>query len=97
MKTALKLVPPPSAAFRLRDPEMQGIEIRGDRIRIAFWWQGQRCRETLKLDPAQFDLDAVNRVEVFGTDIDDPGEDYCEFRVIDCKEKVMAVRREMGY
>ena len=44
-----------------------------------------------------FDLDAVNRVEVFGTDIDDPGEDYCEFRVIDCKEKVMAVRREMGY
>jgi len=55
------------------------------------------CEETLKLDPAQFDLDAVNRVEVFGTDIDDPGEDYCEFRVIDCKEKVMAVRREMGY
>ncbi len=53
------------------------------------------CSETLKLDPAQFDLATINRVEVF--DIDDPGDDYCEFRVIDCKEKVMAVRREMGY
>jgi hypothetical protein len=36
-------------------------------------------------------------VEVVGTDIDDPGDDYCEFRVIDHKEKNMAVRREMGY
>jgi hypothetical protein len=40
----------------------------------------QFCETTLKMDPAEFDLDAVNRVEVFGTDIDDPGEDYCEFR-----------------
>ncbi|MBP9094593.1 hypothetical protein KBI23_26475 [bacterium] len=57
----------------------------------------KRCEETLKLDPAQFDLATISRVEVFGTDIDDPGDDYCEFRVIDSKEKVMAVRREMGY
>ena len=55
------------------------------------------CKDSLKLDPSQFDLASINRVEVFGTDIDDPGEDYCEFRVIDSKEKVMAVRREMGY
>lgn len=55
------------------------------------------CEEKLKLDPAQFDLASVARVEVYGTDIDDPGEDYCEFRVIDLKEKVLAVRREMGY
>lgn len=55
------------------------------------------CQEMLKMDPAEFDLDAVNRVEVYGTDIDDPGEDYCEYRVIDCKEKTVAVRREMGY
>ena len=34
------------------------------------------CEETLKLDPAQFDLAAISRVEVFGTDIDDPGDDY---------------------
>ena len=57
----------------------------------------QFCEQTLKLNPAEFDLDAVNRVEVYGTDINDPGEDYCEFRVIDCHNKVMAVRREMGY
>ncbi len=55
------------------------------------------CETTLKMEPAEFDLDAVNRVEVFGTDIDDPGSDYCEFRVIDCQGKVMAVRRELGY
>jgi len=57
----------------------------------------QFCETTLKMDAAEFDLDAVNRVEVYGTDINDPGEDYCEFRVIDCHNKVMAVRREMGY
>lgn len=55
------------------------------------------CESTLKLDGADFDLDAINRVEVFGTDIDDPGEDYCEYRVIDCSGKVIAVRREQGY
>lgn len=55
------------------------------------------CAETLKLDPAQFDLASIDRVEIFGTDIDDPGDDYCEFRVIDNKDKVLAVRREMGY
>jgi len=55
------------------------------------------CEFTLKLDPAEFDIDAVNRVEVFGTDINDPGEDYCEFRVVDCRDKLVAVRRELGY
>lgn len=55
------------------------------------------CEEKLKLDPTKFDLATVDRVEVYGTDIDDPGEDYCEFRVIDSKEKTLAVRREMGY
>lgn len=55
------------------------------------------CEKTLKLDPAIFDLDAVNRIEVFGTNIDDPGDDYCEYRVIDCTDKVMAVRRHLGY
>lgn len=57
----------------------------------------QFCETTLKMDPAEWDIDSVNRVEVYGTDIDDPGEDYCEYRVIDCKDKVLAVRREMGY
>ena len=27
------------------------------------------CQDMLKMDPAKFDLDAVNRIEVFGTDI----------------------------
>ena len=46
---------------------------------------------------AEFDLDAVNRVEVYGADLSNSGEDYCEFRVIDCHYKVMVARREMGY
>jgi hypothetical protein len=57
----------------------------------------QYCETSLKMDPAVWDLDAVNRIEIFGTDVDDPGEDYCEYRVIDCHDKLMAVRREAGY
>lgn len=55
------------------------------------------CETVLKMDPAQWDLDAVNRIEVFGTDLEDDGQDYCEYRVIDCQNKVMTVRRELGY
>ena len=31
------------------------------------------CEQTLKVNPAEFDLDAVNRIEVYGTDLSDPG------------------------
>lgn len=55
------------------------------------------CQTTLKMDMAEYDLDAVNRVEIHATDIDDPGDDYCEFRVYDCNNKLMARRREPGY
>lgn len=34
----------------------RGIEVRGESIRIAFSWQGQRCRETLKLAPTKKNL-----------------------------------------
>ena len=33
--------------------DYRGIEARGESIRIAFQWQGQRCRETLKLPPTK--------------------------------------------
>lgn len=55
------------------------------------------CQKTLQLDPAEFDLTSINRVEVHATDLDDPGEDYCEYRVIDTSGNTLAVRREMGY
>jgi len=57
----------------------------------------QYCETMLKMDPAEWDLDAVNRIEVFGTDLEDDGADYCEYRVIDSQNKLMTVRREMGY
>lgn len=55
------------------------------------------CQEALRLDSAQFDLDAVNNLDVFGTDIEHPGEDFGEFRVIDYKDKILAERREISY
>lgn len=33
--------------------DYRGIEARGESIRIAFQWQGRRCRETLKLPPTK--------------------------------------------
>jgi hypothetical protein len=55
----------------------------------------QYCENNLNMDPA--DLDAVNRIEIYGTSMNDPGEDYCEYRVIDCRNKLMAVKRQSGY
>lgn len=57
----------------------------------------QYCEQSLKMNPSQWDLDSVNRIEIYGTDLSDDGPDYCEYRVIDCKDKVMTVRRELGY
>lgn len=57
----------------------------------------QYCEQMLKMDPAEWDIDAVNRIEVYGTDIDDDAPDYCEYRVIDCHNKTITVRRELGY
>jgi hypothetical protein len=57
----------------------------------------QYCQTNLQMDPAEWDLDAVNRIEIFGTSLKDDGPDYCEYRVIDCQDKVMAVKRETGY
>ena len=57
----------------------------------------QFCQKQLKMDNSKWDISAVNRIEVYGTDFNDPGDDYCEYRVIDNNNKVIAVKREMGY
>jgi len=36
--------------------DLTGIEVRGDRIRIVFAWQGRRCRETLRMRVSQQNL-----------------------------------------
>lgn len=64
--------------------------IKGEKAR-------QYCEDNLNMDPADWDLDAVNRIEIYGTSINDPGEDYCEYRVIDCQNKLIAVKRESGF
>lgn len=55
------------------------------------------CQTTLKMEPEVWDLNAVNRVEIHGTSLEDPGTDYCEFRVFDRSNKLMISRRELGY
>lgn len=49
------------------------------------------------MEPEVWDLNAVNRVEIHGTSLEDPGDDYCEFRVFDRSNKLMISRRELGY
>ena len=51
------------------------------------------CETALKMDGAVYDIDALNRVEIFGSGLQEAGPDYCEFRIFDCQEKLMAVRR----
>lgn len=51
MKPKLMLVTPSTPARRRFNTDAEGIEIRGNRIRITFSWQGQRCRETLQIAP----------------------------------------------
>jgi hypothetical protein len=51
----------------------------------------------LKVPADEINFDEVSRVEVHGTDIDDPGEDYCEYRVFDLHDQLVKVKREMGY
>lgn len=48
MRPNLRLVVSRKAP-RTRDPGMKGIELRGDKIRITFWYSGERCRETLNM------------------------------------------------
>ncbi len=49
------------------------------------------------MEPEVWDLNTVNRVEIHGTSLEDPGTDYCEFRVFDRSNKLMISRRELGY
>lgn len=62
MKPKLMLVTPSTPARRRINADAEGIEIRGNRIRITFWWQGQRCRETLQIPPTPPNLAYANRL-----------------------------------
>jgi hypothetical protein len=54
-------------------------------------------KQQLKLDATKYDLSSVNRIEIYGRSFTDDGDDYCEYRVIDRSNKVIAVKREAGY
>jgi hypothetical protein len=55
-------------------------------------------------DPAPFgpgfpssEIDRAVRMEVWGTKFDNPGPDYCEFRLFDAEGRKIASRRVDGY
>lgn len=41
---------------RQREVDLTGVEVRENRIRITFVWQGKRCRETLNIPFSQLNL-----------------------------------------
>jgi len=51
------------------------------------------CETKLNLDPKEFDLRRVKRLEIYSANASDGGEDYCEVRVIDSNDVVFCVRR----
>jgi len=55
------------------------------------------CKVNLKMDPCEFDLKAINRIEIYSTEFRDPDSDYSELRVINCKEQIIGKWRAMGY
>lgn len=70
---------------------MESIDtLRGESARVF-------CEQVLKLDIADYDIDAISRVEVSGTSFLSEGPDYCEYRVIDCLGNEVGVWRELGY
>ncbi|HEX8988734.1 MAG TPA: DUF3596 domain-containing protein [Rhodocyclaceae bacterium] len=61
MSPRLKLVTEGTRS-KARDPEMEGIELRGDSIRLTFWWMGSRCRETLKMQATPKNIEYAKRL-----------------------------------
>ena len=44
----------------IQDNQLNGVEPRGKTIRLHFSYQGERCRETLKLEPTKVNLKYAN-------------------------------------
>jgi hypothetical protein len=45
----------------------------------------------------QIDKEQIAKIEVYGTDLEDAGADYCEYRFFDKENRLLGSRREMGY
>ena len=45
-----------------RRPDTTGLEVRGDSIRISFYWRGRRRRETLRLEPSTANVTYASRL-----------------------------------
>lgn len=51
------------------------------------------CQKQLGMHIGDYDVDAFARVEIYGLGLSEVGPDYCEFRVYDCHDKLVALRR----
>lgn len=56
------------------------------------------CETKLELDPSEYDLATVTRVEIYNVpNPPDGGEDYCEARVIDSSDTIICLRRMYSF
>lgn len=55
------------------------------------------CLMAAAITLAPIEKNQIAKIEVYGTDLEDPGADYCEYRFYDRENKLLGSRREMGY
>jgi hypothetical protein len=55
------------------------------------------CLMAAAINLGPIDKEQIAKIEVYGTDLEDPGQDYCEYRFFDKENKLLGSRREMGY
>lgn len=72
-------------------------------MKIDVKFQGGRARKQAAAPPPfgpEFSPEIVARIEtleVHGSELKDPGPDYCEFRAIDAEGNVIGTKRIDGY
>lgn len=57
----------------------------------------QYCQERLEMHIGDYEINAFDRIEIYGLGLSEAGPDYCEFRVYDCHDKLVALRRAESY
>jgi hypothetical protein len=59
--------------------------------------QIELCLMGAAINLGSIDKEQVAKIEVYGTDLEDAGADYCEYRFYDKENNLLGSRREMGY
>ena len=55
------------------------------------------CLMAAAINLGSIEKEQIVKIEIYGTDLEDAGEDFCEYRFFDKENKLLGSRREMGY